>query len=282
MAMHNLDGLGYRDATVVVTGAFSGMGEATARILGELGAKLHVVDIKQPAIPHAQFYQADLSDPEQVRATAVKLRSIGPIHYYFSAAGVPPVLGALRCMLINYVGARQLIEAVLPSIVDGGGIAIISSDAALGWQRNLALSLEFMAIEDPIAQKEFCEKRPDVLRDGYTSSKEMLFVWAQHRAVSLGKARGIRINCTAPCPTRTPFMAEMSTRLPADFWDTFPYPLLGRPTTPDEQAWPLILMNSRLNAATTGGVLYTDQGFTAGVMTGAIDGSVMTGGRKAS
>src|SRR5208283_680589 len=130
--------------------AFSGMGEATARILGELGARVHAIDLKRPAIPHEHFLQTDLSQPEQVRATAAALREIGPIQYYFSCAGVPPVLGALRCMLINYVGARQLIEEVLASIVDGGGIGIISSDAALGWQRNLPLNLEFLKIDDPV------------------------------------------------------------------------------------------------------------------------------------
>jgi NAD(P)-dependent dehydrogenase (short-subunit alcohol dehydrogenase family) len=271
----NLDGLGYRDTTAIVTGAYSGMGEAVARILGELGARVHVVDIKRPSIMHARFYPCDLADPAQVRATATALRGAGPFHYYFSCAGVPPVLGALRCMLINFIGARQLIEDMLPSMVDGGGIAIISSDAAVGWQRNLALNRELLAIEDPLAAKALCESRADILRDGYTSSKEMLFVWAQHRCVSLGKSRGIRINCTAPCPTRTPFMDEMGARLPPDFWDKFPYPLLGRPTTPEEQAWPLILLNSQLNAATTGGVLYTDQGFAAGLLTGAIDSSVL-------
>ena len=275
--MHNLDGLGYRGTTVVVTGAFSGMGEALARILGELGAKVYVVDIKRPEIPHEQFYSTDLSDPEQVRATAAALGSIGPIQHYFSCAGVPPVVGALKCMLINYVGARQLIEAVLPSVANGGSIGIIASDAALGWQRNLALNLELLAIEDPVKAREFCESRPDVLRDGYTSSKEMLLVWTQHRSVSLGQARGIRINCTGPCPTRTPFMSEMGKKLSPDFWDKFPYPLLGRPTSPEEQAWPLILLTSRVNSATTGAVLYSDQGFAAGVLTGAIDASSILG-----
>jgi NAD(P)-dependent dehydrogenase (short-subunit alcohol dehydrogenase family) len=46
--MGNFDRLGYRDKTVVVTGASSGMGEATARILGELGARVYVVDNKAP------------------------------------------------------------------------------------------------------------------------------------------------------------------------------------------------------------------------------------------
>ena len=280
--MHNLDGLGYRGATVIVTGAFSGMGEAAARILSELGARVHAVDIKEPSVPHERFYRTDLSEPDDVTATADALGGIGPIHFYFSCAGVPPVLGALRCMLINYVGARQLIEALLPSIADGAAIGIIASDAALGWQRNLALNLELLKIEDPVEAKAFCERRADVLRDGYTSSKEMLLVWAQHRSVSLGKTRGIRINCVGPGPTRTPFMDEMGQRLSPDFFERFPYPLLGRPTTPEEQAWPLILLTSRLNHAVTGGLLYTDQGFAAGMLTGAIDCSVLTPGRKKS
>lgn len=36
--MLQLDGLGYRGKTAVVTGGASGMGEQVARILGELGA----------------------------------------------------------------------------------------------------------------------------------------------------------------------------------------------------------------------------------------------------
>lgn len=278
--MNDLNSLGYRGATVIVTGAFSGMGEATARILAGLGARVYLVDIQRPHIPHESFFQTDLSRPEEVRTTAAALREIGPIQYFFSCAGVPPVQGALRCMLINYVGARQLIEEVLPALTDGGCIGIISSDAALGWQRNLALNLEFLRIEDPVEARAFCERRPDVLRDGYTSSKEMLLVWAQYRAVDLAKKRGIRMNCIGPGPTRTPFMDEMSQRLSPDFFDKFPYPLLGRPTTPDEQAWPLILLSSALNSAVTGAVLYTDQGFAGGVATGAIDGSVLSPGAK--
>jgi hypothetical protein len=41
--------------------------------------------------------------------------------------------------------------------------------------------------------------------------------------------------------------------------------------TPDEQAWPLVLLNSPLNAVVTGTVLYPDQGFAGGGWTGALD-----------
>jgi hypothetical protein len=50
--------------------------------------------------------------------------------------------------------------------------------------------------------------------------------------------------------------------------------------TPEEQAWPLLLLNSPLNAAVTGAVLYTDQGFVGGLFTGAIHSSAMSGGKK--
>lgn len=48
--MNNLDGLGYRNTTAVVTGSYSGMGQATARILSELGARVHCVDLKKPGM----------------------------------------------------------------------------------------------------------------------------------------------------------------------------------------------------------------------------------------
>ena len=121
--MHQLDGLGYRGKTVVVTGGASGMGEATARVLGELGAKVHIVDIQQAKVPHESFHQCDLSDFAQVRATAAALKSIAPIDFVFPCAGLPPhVKGAMYCMRVNYIGTRLFVEELLPSVRDGGGI----------------------------------------------------------------------------------------------------------------------------------------------------------------
>lgn len=280
--MGNLDGLGYRGKTVVLTGGSSGMGEAAARILGELGAKVHIVDIQEPKLPCEAFYKTDLSDPDQVNATVKALHGIGPIDFLFPCAGVPPhAVGALKCMLINYVGARQFVEGVLPAMRDGGGIAIISSDACLSWQKNIAQHMELLAIGDPREARAWCEANPDKLRDGYTTSKEMLVVWVQHFAVKLGMERRIRINTTAPCPTKTAFMEASVDVLGQEFLDNFPYPVLHRMATAEEQAWPLILLNSPLNAAVTGAVLYTDQGFVSGVFTGAIDPAAMSGSKKA-
>jgi NAD(P)-dependent dehydrogenase (short-subunit alcohol dehydrogenase family) len=277
-----LDGLlGYSGKTVVVTGGASGMGEATARLLGQLGAQVHIVDIQHPKVPCESFHQCDLSNFAQVRATAAALKALAPIDFLFPCAGLPPeVKGALYCMRVNYVGTRLFVEQLLPALSDGAGIALIASDAAMGWQKNLAQSLEMLAISDPDAAIAWVEANPEArLRDGYTTSKEMLLVWVQRSAVQLGHDRRIRFNAIAPCPTRTAFMDQTEAARGQNFLAKWPYPSLGRMSTAEEQAWPLILLNSPLNATITGSVLYTDQGFASGVMTGAIDASVLFGKR---
>lgn len=281
--MLNLDGLGYKGKTVVVTGGASGMGEQVARILGELGAKVHIVDIQPPKVPHESYHACDLSDFAAVRDTAAALSALAPIDFLFPCAGLPPeVKGALYCMQVNYLGTRHFVEQMVPALADGAGIALISSDAAFGWQRNLAQSLEMLAIQDPDAALAWVQEAPETrLRDGYTSSKEMLVVWVQHAAVALGNTRRIRLNAIGPCPTKTAFMDFQSQKLPEGFLDAWPYPSLGRMATAEEQAWPLILLNSPLNGAVTGTFLYTDQGFASGVFTGAIDPSFMMGAKKA-
>lgn len=273
--MHNLDGLGYRGARVVVTGGSSGMGEATARILGELGANVHIVDIQPPKVAHEGYHQCDLSDFGQVRATAAALKAFAPVDFLFPCAGLPPHIGGpLHCMRVNYIGTRLFIEEMLPHLRDGAGIALISSDAAMGWQANLPQNLEMLAMADPDAAYAWCEVDPDNrVRDGYSTSKEMLVVWVQHAAVKLGLERRIRLNAIGPCPTRTAFLDEQEKLLPEGFLEAFPYPSLGRMATAEDQAWPLILLNSPLNAAITGAFVYTDQGYASGVLTGALSPS---------
>jgi NAD(P)-dependent dehydrogenase (short-subunit alcohol dehydrogenase family) len=276
--MTTIDVLGYTGKTVVLTGGSSGMGSAATQILSDLGAQVHVVDMQPPTAPHMSFHATDLADPDEVSATAGRLRELGPIDSYFSCAGISHTLGAMPCMLVNYIGARQLIDEVLPAIADGAGIAIISSQAGMSWQGRLPQHLELLALGDPREARAWCDDRADYVNDGYTTSKEMLIVWAMHQAVPLGEQRHIRINCIAPCPTTTAFMIPTMAELGEKFFEDFPYPTLGRMATPEEQAWPLVLLNSPLNHVVSGSVLYTDQGFTGGVLTGSLDLSTLLAG----
>jgi hypothetical protein len=52
--------------------------------------------------------------------------------------------------------------------------------------------------------------------------------------------------------------------------DAYPNPLFGRITTAEEAAWPLVVINSRINAVITGTVVWADQGAAAGLAAGAL------------
>ncbi|WP_018637517.1 SDR family NAD(P)-dependent oxidoreductase [Parafrankia elaeagni] len=273
--MGELDGLGYRGRTVVVTGCTSGMGKAVAEILSDLGARVHAVGRRAPAVAHAAFYRTDLVEPDQIAATAAALRRVGPIDHLFNCAGVPHMIGGpLHCMLVNYIGTRFLTEQVLASLVDGAGIANVASNAGMGWQRRLPDILELLAVTDPVQARTWCEQHMEVVADGYSLSKEALIVWTLRQAVAWGQDRGVRMTCIAPGPTRTAFMDEAVRDMGQAYFDRLPYPTLGRMATPHEQAWPMILLNSSLNAVASGNVLYTDQAVAGGMLTGAIDAAV--------
>jgi NAD(P)-dependent dehydrogenase (short-subunit alcohol dehydrogenase family) len=232
---------------------------------------VHAVDIQKPSLPHAAFYETDLRDPEAVASTIAALRDIGPVDRLFNCAGVPHTLGPVNCMLVNWIGLRQLTEGLLANIADGGAIASISSDAGIGYQANLATVYELLAITDPVEAKAWCEANPDKIREGYSFSKECIIVWTMARSLELADPRRIRINCIAPSPTDTAFMVPTIEELGQDFIDRFPHALLGRMAAGADQAGPLVLLNSDLAGVVTGTVLYTDQGFAGGLFSGQLD-----------
>ena len=267
----DLDGLGYRGKTVAMTGGASGMGEAAARLLGEMGARVHIADIAEPKVACAGYVALDLSDPASIDVGVAQLGDIGPIDYLMPVAGLPPhVRGPLHCMLVNYAGTRRFTELMLPQVNDGGSAMLIASVAARNWQQHLEQHLKVAAIRDFEGVKAYYEANPDALRDGYSTSKELLFVWIQQIAPKLARERRIRINCIAPCPVDTAFMAATIPRMPAGFMESYPFPLLGRMPTAEEQAWSLILLASPLNSTVTGTMLYTDQGYAGGLATSVL------------
>jgi NAD(P)-dependent dehydrogenase (short-subunit alcohol dehydrogenase family) len=271
--MHQLDGLGYRDATVVVTGGASGMGEAVARILATWAPRSTSSTSSRPACPTRVSTSATFRTSPQVRATAAALADIAPIDFVFPCAGLPP---AHQGAALLHAGQLHRHAAVrrrdccrgqgrrrhrADFLRRGDGLAGTWRSASRCWRSPI-----------PTQAYAWCEADPDTrVRDGYTTSKEMLVVWVQNAAVELGLSRRIRLNAIGPCPTRTAFMdSRRKSCMPEGFIDAWPYPSLGRMATAEDQAWPLILLNSPLNAAITGTFVYTDQGFASGVFTGAI------------
>ena len=278
----SLGGLGFRGKVCVVSAAASGMGEEAARILGELGAQVHTVDIVEPKVPRASHTAMDQGNPASVAAALATLAAIGPIDFLFPCIGVPPSkVGPVGCMAINWIGHRQFVEGLVPQLRDGSAIATISSVAGRNWRDRLDQHLELLALTDPAEARAWCEANLDKLANSYGVSKEMIDVWVLTLAHTLGQ-RGIRLAAIAPCPVSTPFMDEQMAVSGKAVFDAYPYPLLGRMATAREQAWSLVLLASPLNAAVTGAILSTDQGYEGAIATRVIEDYTAAMARKAA
>ena len=261
------DLLGYQGKRVIVTGCFSGMGQAAAQLLLDLGAEVHGFDYKEATLPLASFTNVDLRDPGSIEAGVSKLG--GRVDALFNCAGLPNTFPAMDVMKVNFLGTRHLTEQLLPLMGEGSAIVSISSNGGLGWSRNIPKNMEIIATQGFQAGYDWCERNSDTVGGGYAFSKENVIVWTQFMGVQLIK-KGIRINCTLPGPTQTPMMGEFHQASGKGMVDAMVGPL-GRYSTPAEQAGPLVLLNSDLASVVNGVVLPVDGGFMGGVSTGQVD-----------
>jgi len=267
------DVLGYSGKRVIVTGAASGMGAATTELLVELGAEVHTIDVKKPAASGlASFTGADLRDPAQIDDAVARIGAV--IDALFNCAGLPNTFSNLDVMLVNFCGLRHLTERVIPNIVEGGAIASIASSAGIGWLMNMEVLGELLATPDFAAAKAWCEADARRIANGYGLSKEAINAYTAVRSFTLA-AQGIRINCLNPGPTDTPMMPRFEEAVGKEFMANFPKPLWGRNARPEEQAWPLLFLNSPRSSYVTGMQFDADAGFKAGIFTGQIDPSTL-------
>ncbi len=269
-----MDFLGYKNKRVIVSGCFSGMGEATARMLVELGAEVHGIDYKETKLSLASFNQVDLRDPAAIDAAIANIG--GKVDALFNCAGLPQTAPALDVMRVNFAGTRRVTERVVPLMSEGGAIVSISSNGGLGWSRRIPVLMDLISkagYEDAVT---WCEANLDQVKEGYTLSKEAIIVWTMLSSQRLIK-QGIRMNCTMPGPTQTPMMSHFEAATQAAVLDAFTLPT-GRRSTPEEQAQALILINSSAAAFINGVAMPVDGGFMAGLATGQIDLAKMMAG----
>ena len=138
----------YQDKVAIVTGASSGMGEMEARIIAAEGGKVVLTDIavelgeKVAANigPSAVFMKHDVAD-EAGWVEVIKLarEKFGPPTVLINNGGVGAYGGIheietdymRRVMEINFMGSFFGIRAVIPSMQDKGGGAIVNISSGL-------------------------------------------------------------------------------------------------------------------------------------------------------
>jgi NAD(P)-dependent dehydrogenase (short-subunit alcohol dehydrogenase family) len=135
--------------------------------------------------------------------------------------------------------------------------------------------MELLQIDNYAGAVKWCEEHPDVVREGYSFSKEAVVVWTMATATSLIK-RGIRMNCTMPGPTQTPMMAHFEAASKPSVLEAAAQPI-NRRSKPEEQAAPLIFLNSSVASYMNGLAVPIDGGLMGGIATGRIDPKSLMG-----
>lgn len=265
------DLLGYQGKDVVVTGAASGMGQAAAQLLVDIGAHVHALDIAPVSVPVAKAIETDMKDQASIDKAVEKLPN--DIYALFNCAGVPsPPFSAEDSVLINFCGMRYLTEALLPRITDGGAIVSIASTAGMGWKPRLESIKAFLALDGTFeTAQEWMAQNPEAWADGYGFSKQCMIVYTMQQAKALA-GRNIRINAISPSPTASGFMDKLKGEgeMPDEVVDMF-LPSNGRYATGAEMGEPLVLLNSKLASFVSGVNLPVDFGYCAEVFTGLRD-----------
>jgi NAD(P)-dependent dehydrogenase (short-subunit alcohol dehydrogenase family) len=159
---------------------------------------------------------------------------------------------------------------------EGGAIVSISSNGGLGWSRRMPVLMGLLKTDSYEAAVKWCEDNIEQVREGYALSKEAVIVWTMMSSFSLIK-RGIRINCVTPGPTQTPMMAAFEAATAKSTLEAALQPI-NRRSTPEEQAGPLVFLNSDAASYINGVSLPVDGGFMGGLATGQIDPASLMGG----
>ena len=245
------------------------MGAAVVRQVLAAGGDVHVLDLKEPLVEIGSFQRVDLADPDAIAAAVDTID--GQIDALFNCVGVPgpPFFTDVETMLVNFVGVRHLTNLIVDRMNRGGAVATIASTAGVGWESKFDTILPLLQTETFADAQAWCRDHPEDIHPGYIPSKHAVVAWTHYACNDLG-ARGVRINCTMPGPTETPMLQNLKAKVVDGFWEAYPIPL-GRFQTPDEQAAPLVFLNSRAASAITGSALITDGGSIAAAAAGTVE-----------
>lgn len=265
------DPWGYHGRHTVVTGAASGIGKSTCEILIALGATVTALDVQPIEIPGiARTHRVDLADPTSIADVARTIGGGEPVDALFNCAGIPGTADKRKIIAVNFCGLRMITELLVPAMPSGSAVCCVGSTAAVNWPFHLEPLLDTIALDDFDEALDLLDAQLAGLGYPYDVSKEAVNVYVAWRAISLNPI-GIRINCVNPGGTFTPATREFSKAVRAkaggaeylEHWPT----LMGRMARPDEQAWPMVFLNSAFASFANGASICIDAGLTSGMFT---------------
>jgi NAD(P)-dependent dehydrogenase (short-subunit alcohol dehydrogenase family) len=238
---HGFDLSGTR---MLVTGAASGIGAATARCAIACGARVHLADLSETVTACAErlgraaaAHRCDVAEPTEVEAL---LRAVGPVDALVHAAGICPFDDWLdpgfaealdRVLAVNLKSAVHLAQAVLPGMVERRRGRIVLVGSLAGKTGGLIAGPHYVAAKGGL---------------------HALVKWLAQQ----GGPHGVLANGVAPASIETPMMEGRPV-------DTGRIPLRRR-GLPDEVAWPIVFLCSPAASYVTGAILDVNGGVSMG------------------
>jgi len=246
----------------LVTGAASGIGEATALTLAKAGAFVYVADldeangervatrIKMDDGGQASFLKLNVAENDEcLKAADTVYESHGKLDVLVNNAGIGHV-GTIeqttvadldKLYAVNVRGMFSLTKAFIPKMIKRKYGVIVNTSSVGG----------VVAIKDRLA---YCTTKFAVV--GFT------------KCLALDHAlQGIRANCICPGRVETPFVKARIAEYPDPqkaYAEMAATQAVGRMATPEEIAASILYLASDEAAFITGTALIIDGGFTAG------------------
>jgi len=260
--MGSFDAFRYDGRRALVVGGASGMGAATAALVQDAGADVVVMDFADVSLDGVEAIHVNLAERDSIDR-AVEACG-GTVDALFSCAGVAD--GTPGIERINFIGHRYLIDRLLERgmLTRGSTIGMISSAAGLGWEPNLDQLRELLDATDWDDAVAWVERNG---KADYMSMKQAMCAYVAREAYPLLQ-RGIRINAICPGPTDTP-LAQANKEMWLGFGSDFREAVGTQPSTPLEQAYPLVFLCSDAARAISGQTVISDEGYLSAGLTGS-------------
>ncbi len=255
---------------VLVTGASTGIGAATAKRLIDAGREVINLDIQDPPPGVAAHHHCDLSDPAAIDAVVAQLD--GPYASLLNIAGVPGTVPHDKVIAVNTLGLRHLTDAVWDRIADGGTVVNVASIAGNQWKKRFALHTELLDTPDFASGAAWWQANgKECGTDPYTFSKEAVVVYTM-RLAGRDRARGIQVNDVGPGPVDTPIFPDFTSQVGEEQMQWL-NDQVGRTGQPDDIAEILTWLAIGDHGWLNGQHLIVDGGLSAGLSSRWIDRS---------
>jgi NAD(P)-dependent dehydrogenase (short-subunit alcohol dehydrogenase family) len=249
--MRGLDG-----KVAVVTGAASGLGEATSARLADEGAVVVGLDLTEPTVPVAGFQRVDVTDEAALAsafdAVAAEHGRVDVLATFAGVAGGGPVHGVdatdwARVIAVNLTGTFLSCKHALRHMIEQRAGAIVTVASVEGIEGTEGGS-------------------------AYNASKGGVVLLTKNMAIDYGRL-GVRVNAVCPGFIDTPmFRAVLGSESMTAFADEYrEHHKLGRFGRAEEIASATAFLASDDASFITGHALVVDGGYTAGMRTGLSD-----------